>query len=34
MSRSRAKEVISLDEFEKSMEGIYSTTVNRSTVSI
>jgi RNA-splicing ligase RtcB len=32
MSRSKAKEVISLEEFEKSMEGIYSTTVNRSTL--
>jgi RNA-splicing ligase RtcB len=32
MSRSKAKEVISLDEFKKSMEGIYSTTVNRSTL--
>ncbi|OPZ90511.1 MAG: RNA-splicing ligase RtcB [Firmicutes bacterium ADurb.Bin419] len=32
MSRSKAKEVISLEEFKKSMEGIYSTTVNRSTL--
>lgn len=32
MSRSKAKAVISLEEFEKSMEGIYSTTVNRSTL--
>lgn len=32
MSRSKAKEVISLEDFEKSMEGIYSTTVNRSTL--
>ena len=32
MSRSKAKEVISLNEFKKSMEGIYSTTVNRSTI--
>lgn len=32
MSRSRAKEIISLDEFEKSMEGIYSTTVDWSTL--
>lgn len=32
MSRSKAKQVISLDEFRKSMEGIYSTTVNRSTL--
>ncbi len=32
MSRSKAKEVITLEEFERSMEGIYSTTVNRSTL--
>ena len=32
MSRSKAKELISLDEFENSMEGIYTTSVNRSTV--
>lgn len=32
MSRSKAKELISLEEFEKSMAGIYSTTVNRSTL--
>lgn len=32
MSRTRAREVISLDEFEKTMEGIYSTTVNKSTL--
>lgn len=32
MSRSKAKEVISLEEFKKTMEGIYSTTVNRSTI--
>lgn len=32
MSRSKAKEVITLEEFEKTMEGIYSTTVNRSTL--
>jgi RNA-splicing ligase RtcB len=32
MSRSKAKETISLEEFKKSMEGIYSTTVNRSTL--
>ncbi|HOJ78552.1 MAG TPA: RtcB family protein [Bacillota bacterium] len=32
MSRSKAKEVISLEEFKKSMVGIYSTTVNRSTL--
>lgn len=32
MSRRQAKEAISLEEFEKSMEGIYSTTVNKSTL--
>lgn len=32
MSRSKAKETITLEEFEKTMEGIYSTTVNRSTL--
>ena len=32
MSRSKAKEVVSLAEFEKSMEGIYTTSVNQSTV--
>ncbi|MFZ5989941.1 MAG: RtcB family protein [Bacillota bacterium] len=32
MSRSKAKQIISLEDFEKSMEGIYSTTVNRSTL--
>ena len=32
MSRSKAKEVITLSEFKKSMEGIYSTTVNKSTI--
>ncbi|KNY28809.1 RtcB family protein [Pseudobacteroides cellulosolvens] len=32
MSRSKAKEVLSLEEFQKSMEGIYSTTVNSSTL--
>lgn len=32
MSRSKAKEVISLEEFKKTMEGIYSTTVNKSTL--
>lgn len=32
MSRSKAKEVISLEEFKKSMEGIYSTTVSMSTL--
>lgn len=32
MSRRQAKENITLDEFEKSMEGIFSTTVNKSTL--
>ncbi len=32
MSRRQAKEAITLDEFEKSMEGIYSTTINKSTL--
>ena len=32
MSRSKAKEVVSIDDFEKSMEGIYTTSVNQSTV--
>lgn len=32
MSRSRAKETVSLDEFRQSMEGIYTTSVNASTL--
>jgi RNA-splicing ligase RtcB len=32
MSRSAAKASITLAEFERSMDGIYSTTVNRSTI--
>lgn len=32
MSRSRAKEVIDLEEYKKSMEGIYTTSVDRSTI--
>ena len=32
MSRSAAKKNISLNDFKKSMEGIYSTTVNTSTI--
>lgn len=32
MSRSKAKENITLAEFEKSMEGIYTTSVNPSTI--
>ena len=32
MSRSKAKETVSLEEFEKSMDGIYTTSVNESTI--
>jgi tRNA-splicing ligase RtcB len=32
MSRRKAKEIISLEEFKESMKGIYTTTVNRSTL--
>ncbi len=32
MSRRKAKETITLEEFKKTMEGIYSTTVNKSTL--
>ena len=32
MSRSKAKSAISMKEFEKSMKGIYTTTVSRSTI--
>lgn len=32
MSRSKAKELVSLEEFEQSMEGIYTTSVNQSTI--
>jgi len=32
MSRSKAKQSITLSQFEKSMEGIYSSTINRSTI--
>lgn len=32
MSRSKAKSAISMKDFEKSMKGIYSTTVSRSTI--
>lgn len=32
MSRSRAKETVSLEEFRQSMEGIYTTSVNMSTL--
>lgn len=32
MSRSKAKETVSLEEFQQSMEGIYTTSVNASTL--
>jgi len=32
MSRRQAKKIISLEEFKKTMEGIYTTTVNRDTL--
>ncbi len=32
MSRSKAKQEIKLDDFEKSMEGIYTTCVNKKTI--
>lgn len=32
MSRTKAKEVVSLEEFKKSMEGIYTTSVNLATL--
>lgn len=32
MSRSKAKETFSLEEFEDSMKGIYTTSVSRSTI--
>ncbi len=32
MSRSKAKEIVSLDEFKQSMSGIYTTSVHQSTV--
>jgi RNA-splicing ligase RtcB len=32
MSRSEAKQSITLTQYEKSMEGIYSTTINKSTI--
>jgi len=32
MSRRKAKETISLEEFKKTMEGIYTTTVSRDTL--
>lgn len=32
MSRTKAKESLSLEEYKKSMEGIYSTSVNEGTL--
>ena len=32
MSRSEAKELVSMDEYEESMKGIFTTCVNRSTL--
>ena len=32
MSRSKAKENISLEEFKESMDGIYTTSVHKSTI--
>ena len=32
MSRSKAKELVSMDEFKKSMDGIYTTSVNETTI--
>ena len=32
MSRSRAKQEITLEDFENSMQGIYTTSVNASTI--
>lgn len=32
LSRSEAKELISLEDFEESMQGIYTTSVNSSTI--
>ena len=32
MSRTKAKELVSLEEFERSMDGIYTTSVNQSTI--
>lgn len=32
MSRTKAKELVSLEEFEKAMDGIYTTSVNTSTI--
>lgn len=32
MSRGKAKELVSIEDFQKSMEGIFSTSVNQSTI--
>lgn len=32
MSRTKARELVSLEEFEKAMDGIYTTSVNQSTI--
>ena len=32
MSRTKAKELVSLEAFERSMDGIYTTSVNQSTI--
>lgn len=32
MSRSKAKESVSLDDYKKSMNGIFTTSVNTSTI--
>ncbi len=32
MSRSKAKETVSLDDYKKSMNGIFTTSVNTSTI--
>ena len=32
MSRSKAKETLDMDEFTKSMHGIYTTCIGRSTI--
>jgi RNA-splicing ligase RtcB len=32
MSRSKAKELVTMDEYRESMEGIFTTSVNQSTI--
>ena len=32
MSRNKAKELVSIEEYKKSMKGIYSTSVNQNTI--